>query len=194
MFWNPFGLFITFLLHFRGLLNSYEKTTIYVFKDVDENNSKRKNYQLLMDAEEEGYTQENYEKYCEWWGVYVLQDTTGQSASAVYSDYKGRWSIETYNNYIKNDADFNDLKNQDYYCAHGFDFIMLVTGLIHSRLNEAVKALGKSSLSTHDILIKSGHMRMVLHDEQWSLHNTRTRDIELFEKMGFTPALTFPES
>ena len=46
---------------------------------------------------------------------------------------QGRWSIETYNNYIKNDADFNDLKLQDYYVQHGFDFIMLVTGLIHSR-------------------------------------------------------------
>jgi hypothetical protein len=68
------------------------------------------------------------------------------------------------NNYIKNDADFNDLKNQDYYCAHGFDFIMLVTGLIHSRLNEAVKALNKPSISTFDALIKSGHMRMVQHE------------------------------
>ena len=170
-----------------------ENIRICVFKDVDENNSKRKNYQQLIDMEEEGYTQENYEKYCEWWGVYVLQDTTGQPASAVYSDYKSRWSIETYNNYVKNDADFNDLKNQDYYCVHGFDFIMLVTGLIHSRLNEAVKALNKSSISTHDMLIKAGHMRMVQHDNQWSLHNTRTRDIDLFEEMGFTPALTFPE-
>ena len=171
-----------------------DKTRICVFKDVDENNSKRKNYQQLIDLEEEGYTQENYEKYCEWWGVYVLQDTTGQPASTVYSDYKSRWSIETYNNYIKNDADFNDLKNQDYYCAHGFDFIMLVTGLIHSKLSEAVKVLNKSSISTHDMLIKSGHMRMVLHDGKWSLHNTRTRDIDLFERIGFTPALTFPES
>ena len=105
--------------------------------------------------------------------------------------YKDRWSIETYNNYVKNDADFNDLKIQDYYCAHGFDFIMLVTGLIHSRLNEAVKALKKPSISTFDVLIKSGHMRMVQHDDGWKLHNTRTKDVELFESMGFTPALTY---
>ena len=171
-----------------------EKVRICVFKDVDENNSKRKSYQQMIDLGEDGYTQDNYEKYCEWWGVYVLQDTTGQPASAVYSDYKSRWSIETYNNYIKNDADFTDLKNQDYYCAHGFDFIMLVTGLIHSRLNEAVKKLGKSSISTIDMLIKAGHMRMVLHDNQWKLHNTRTKDIDLFEAMGFSPTLTYSES
>lgn len=123
-----------------------EKVRICVFKDVDENNSKRKNYQQLINLGEDGYSQENYRKYCDWWGVYVLQDTTGLPAPQVYSDYKDRWSIETYNNYVKNDADFNDLKIQDYYCAHGFDFIMLVTGLIHSRLNEAVKALKKPSI------------------------------------------------
>jgi hypothetical protein len=148
----------------------------------------------MIALDETGYTQEHYEKYCDWWGVYVLQDTTGQAASAVYSDYKSRWSIETYNNYIKNDADFNDLKNQDYYCAHGFDFIMLVTGLIHSRLNEAVKSMGKNSISTIDMLIKAGHMRMVKHDDQWKLHNTRTKDIALFESIGFTPSLTYSGS
>ena len=109
----------------------------------------------------------------------------------VYEDYKGRWSIETFNNYIKNDADFNALKIQGYYEQHGFDFIMLVTGLIHSKLNEAVKKLNKSDISTIDILIKSGHMRMVKKDNIWELHNTRTRDIALFEKMGFIPSVSY---
>lgn len=171
-----------------------KKVRICVFKDMDENNSKRKCYQQMIDLGETGYTQENYGKYCDWWGVYVLQDTTDQPASAVYSDYKSRWSIETYNNYVKNDADFNDLKNQDYYCAHGFDFIMLVTGLIYSRLNEAVKSLGKNSISTIDMLIKARHMRMVKHNNQWKLHNTRTKDIALFESVGFIPSLTYPDA
>ena len=164
-----------------------EKTRVTVFKDVDENNSKRKNYQRIIALEEAGYTQENYEKYCEWWGVYVLQDTTGEAAPDVFRDYKRRWSIETFNNYIKNDADFNNLKDQDYYKAHGFDFVMLVTGLIHSRLNEAVKRLNRPSVSTIDVLIKAAHMRMVQEGSRWTLHNTRTKDIELFEAIGFTP-------
>ena len=169
-----------------------ENVRICVFKDMDENNSKRKSYQQMIDLGEEGYTKEKYDEYCEWWGVYVLQDTTKQPASSVYSDYKDRWSIETYNNYIKNDADFNNLKIQDYYCAHGFDFIMLVTGLIHARLNEAVRKLNKVSISTFDILIKAGHMRMVQHGNQWTLHNTRVKDIKLLESKGFTLSETFP--
>ena len=44
-----------------------EATRIIVYKDVDENNSKRKSYQQLMDMGENNYTQENYDKYCNWW-------------------------------------------------------------------------------------------------------------------------------
>lgn len=164
-----------------------EVTRIIVFKDMDENNSKRKSYKQLMDLGENGYKQENYDKYCEWWGVYVLQTTTDEPASEVFSDYKDRWGIETYNNYIKNDAGFNGLKFQNYYEQRGFDFVMLVTGLLHSSLNDAVRKLGKPSISTFDILIKAGHMRMVLEDGVWNLHNTRTKDLELFSSMGFVP-------
>ena len=169
-----------------------EKTRIIVYKDVDENNSKCKSYKQMIDLEENNYTPEKYEKYCDWWGVYFLQTNTDENAANVYSDYKARWSIETYNNYVKNDADFNDLKIQDYYVDHGFDFIMLVTGLIHSKLNEAVKSIGKSSISTYDILIKSGHMRMVLEENEWILHNTRTKDLELLKTMGFVPEKSYP--
>ena len=168
-----------------------DNTRIIVYKDVDENNSKRKCYRRMIDLGETGYTQEKYDQYCDWWGVYVLQTTTEDSAAVVFSEYKARWSLETYNNYIKNDADFNNLKIQDYYTQHGFDFIMLVTGLIHSRLNHAVASLDKSSVSTFDILVKAGHMRMVLLDDQWTLHNTRTKDIELMSRMGFTPERQF---
>ena len=171
-----------------------EKTRIIVYKDEDENNSKRKSYKQMIDLGESGYTQEKYARFRDWWGVYFLQTTTTSSASEVYSDYKNRWSIETFNNYIKNDADFNNLKIQDYYVEHGFDFIMLVTGLIHSRLDEAVKSIGKSSISTFDLLVKAGHMRMVLEGNEWKLHNTRTKDLELIAKTGFTPMGTYPVS
>lgn len=97
-----------------------------------------------------------------------------------------------FNNYIKNDAGFNDLKLQDYYVQHGFDFIMLVTGLIYSKLNESVKKLEKTNISTFDILIKAGHMRMVLEDDEWKLHNTKTKDIALLKQMGFTPQTIYP--
>ena len=169
-----------------------DNVRIIVYRDEDENNSKRKSYKQMIDLGESNYTQEKYEEFRDWWGVYFIQTTTTGSASEVYADYKARWSIETFNNYIKNDADFNNLKIQDYYAEYGFDFIMLVAGLIHSRLGEAVKAIGKSNISTFDLLVKAGHMRMVLGDNEWKLHNTRTKDLELIAKTGFTPQGSYP--
>ena len=55
-------------------------------------------YKQLMEVGESNYTQENYDKFCDWRGVYFLQTTATDTAPAIYYDYKGRWSIETYNN------------------------------------------------------------------------------------------------
>ncbi|MCC8080469.1 MAG: hypothetical protein LIO80_00370 [Lachnospiraceae bacterium] len=120
-----------------------ETTRIIVYKDVDENNSKRKSYKQLIDLGENNYTQENYAKYCEWWGVY---------------------------------------------------FIMLIADLIRSRLNESVKKLKISNISTFDILVKAGHMRMVQDGTEWRLRNTRTKDPDMLAAMGFTPQKTYPSA
>ena len=69
---------------------------------------------------------------------------------------------------------------------------MLVTGIIHEKLNEAVKRINKSSVSIFDVLIKAGHMRMVKRKENWQLHNTRTKDLVLLEAMGFVPEESYP--
>ena len=164
-----------------------EKTRVIVYKDEDENNSKRKNYLRLLGLGEDGYSMENYEKYSPWWGVYFLQTTAADSASDIFRDYKGRWSIETYNNYLKNDAAFNNLKIQDYYIEQGFNFIMFVTGLIHSKLNDAVKALDNSSISTIDILIKAGMMRMVKNkDGVWTFSEHKSERSCSFGEVGFS--------
>ncbi len=69
---------------------------------------------------------------------------------------------------------------------------MLVAGLIHEKLNAAVRSMKKPSLSTFDILVKAGHMRMVMRENEWQLHNTRTKDLELLKAIGFIPEQAYP--
>ena len=47
-------------------------------------------------------------------------------------------------------------------------------------------------MSVFDVLIKAGHMRMVKRDDNWQLHNTRTKDLVLLEAMGFVPDGSYP--
>ena len=177
------------ILYYREEYNDGKTITIY--KDVDENNSKRKSYMINIDLGEEGYTQEGYDQYSDWWGVYVLESTTGNSAKEDFKDYKSRCSIETFKNYIKNDAGFNNLKIEDYCAEQGFNFIMLVCGLVHAKLNQAVADMNKTSISTTDVLLKAGHMRMNLNNGIWELQNTRTKDLELMGELGFYPAKSY---
>lgn len=52
--------------------------------------------------------------------------------------------------------------------------------------------MNKTSISTIDVLLKAGHMRMVQNkDIIWELQNTRTKDLELLEELGFKPAKSF---
>jgi len=69
---------------------------------------------------------------------------------------------------------------------------MLVTGIMHEKLNDAVKLINKSSVSVFDVLIKAGHMRMVKRENAWQLHNTRTKDLALLEAMDFVPDESYP--
>lgn len=69
---------------------------------------------------------------------------------------------------------------------------MLVTGIIHEKLNEAVKLINKSSVSIFDVLIKAGHMRMVKREESWQLYNTRNKERALLEAMSFVPEKSYP--
>ena len=133
---------------------------------------------INIDLGEEGYTQEGYDQYSDWWGVYVLEFTTGNSAEEDFKDYK-------------NDAGFNNLKIQDYCAEQEFNFIMLVCGLIHAKLNQAVANINKTSISTTDVLLKAGHMRMNLNNGIWELQNTHTKDLELMGELGFHPAKSY---
>ena len=167
-----------------------DNTRIIIYKDLDENNSKRKSYLHNLGLGENGYTQKKYDEYSEWWGVIPIQTTAKETAFEIYNDFKSRWSIETFNNYIKNDARFVNLKIQDYYIEKGFNFIMLVTGLLHAKLNNLIKALNNPNLSTYDVLLKARHIRLVQYPSGWKLHNTRTKDMELFKTLNWVPPVS----
>ncbi|MBQ7425162.1 MAG: hypothetical protein IJV21_02740, partial [Lachnospiraceae bacterium] len=59
------------------------------------------------------------------------------------------------------------------------------------KINDAVKALNKPSVSIYDLLIKAGHMRMVLEGDTWKLRNTRTKDLEFLKEVGYIPEAIF---
>lgn len=168
--------------------------SVYVFRDIDENEKCRFNYIHSMELGKSGYTQEGFEKSKELFGVYVFQSNSGLMPEEIFAAYKKRRGIETFYQYLKNRGDYNDLMLQDYYKEQGFSFIMLVAGQIHQKMIAAVKTLNDSTISTHDVLLAARCMKMERRGNVWNLKNTKKKDLELFKKLGFEPQLSIAVS
>ena len=164
--------------------------TVYVFRDIDENEKCHFNYQHSIDLGKKGYTQEKLEQFKETFGVYVLQSNAAKNAEEIFTCYKKRWGIETMYQYMKNIADFNDLMSQDYYKEQGLAFIMLVTGQIHQKIISAVKSLDDNTISVHDVLLMARFLKMERRGNNWNLKNARKRDLDILKRMGFEPKLS----
>jgi len=160
---------------------------ILVYRDIDENEKCRFNYQRCIDQRKKGYTAEKLAEQKEFFGVYVLQTNSSKSAPDVFASYKKRWGIETLYQYLKNRADFNNLKFEDYYEEQGFAFIMLVTGQIHQEMLKAQRKLHDNTTSIHDLLLKARMLKMEKRGQYWTLKNSRKKDLEVLEKVGFKP-------
>ena len=167
---------------------------VYVFRDIDENEKCRYNYQHCMELGRSGYTQEKFEQSKETFGVYVLQSNSAKPAEDIFGGYKKRWGIETLYQYLKNKADFNDLMVQDYYKEQGLSFIMLVTGQIHQKMIAAVKKLDNNAISVHDILLMARCMKMERRGNNWNLKNARRKDLQMLKQIGFEPKIMAADS
>ena len=160
---------------------------VYVFRDIDENEKCRFNYQHSIELGINGYTKEKLEAQKENFGVYVLQSNAALTAEEVFASYKKRWGIETLYQYLKNKGDFNDLMFQDYYKEQGFSFIMLIAGQIHQMMISAIASLNDNTISVHDIMLMARRMKMERRGNIWNLKNTRKRDLGILKQLGFEP-------
>ena len=165
---------------------------VYIFRDIDENEKSRFNYQHCMELGKKSYTQEKFEQKKEFFGVYVLQSNADMPAQEIFASYKKRWGIETFYQYLKNKGDFNNLMIQDYYEEQGFSFIMLIAGQIHQKMIAAVKSLDDNTISVHDILLMARFMKMERRGNNWNLKNTRKRDLQILKRLGFEPKMVVP--
>ncbi|MCR4892945.1 MAG: transposase [Lachnospiraceae bacterium] len=164
-----------------------ESEYVYVFRDIDENEKCRYNYLHNIELGKAGYTQDKFEENKEFFGVYVMQSNSSMPANEVFNSYKKSWGIETFYQFLKNQADFNDLKIQDYYKEQGLSFIMLVTGQIHQKMLEAIRKLNNNTISVHDVLLMARCMKMELRGKNWNLKNTRKKDLLIMKQLGFEP-------
>ena len=71
---------------------------------------------------------------------------------------------------------------------------MLLTSMIlRSRLNNKVKELHNNTISVQDVLNMARFLKMDRKGDVWTCRNKRKKDLEVLEKLGFTPISTYKE-
>lgn len=171
----------------------YQGRRVLVCRDTQESILEQENYVRHMELGEKNYTEENFMALKDYMGVTVLQTSLeDRSAKEVFELYKKRWQIETYYNYFKNKAGYESLYIQDYYKMQGLSFIMLVAGLIHREMENAVKTIKGKTVS--DCLLEARMVKINKRYDKWVVCNCKKNRQQLFKKLNPPMSAEFPSS
>ena len=159
---------------------------VIVYCDLLEQLETQANYKRHLDMGDKGYTAAKLAELGPLMGVYVLQTSLPpeeRDAEAVFSLYKGRWSIETYFDYFKNGQDGSALCQQGYYRQQGLAFVMLVSGLVECEVREAIAKSGLG-MSVTDVLMDARAAKADKLGDAWVINNCLKKRAARFEKLG----------
>ena len=164
---------------------------VLVFRDVDEAARMQANYLRHVKRGDGSYTMEKFADAKDLMGVTVLQTSLeDEGPEDVFALYKRRWSVETYFDYFKNGQDAHALCMQDYHKMQGLAFVLLVSGLVHREVADALEASGLG-ISMPEMLIEARKVKAAKRHGVWVACNCKKKRVEFFKKLN-TPLEVAP--
>lgn len=159
-------------------VNESEGKKVIMYKDLTRQTLEQEDYKSKI-GHIEKYTEEKYEEIKDTFGIIVLQTNLDYEPNEIYEIYKKRWRIETFYDYLKNDADFDTLNSSDYYKTQGLAFIMLVVGLIN---REFTSKILDSKTPVKDLLVKARSVKLTKKKDGFIASICDGKTIDFFKK------------
>ena len=154
----------------------------FAFLDTTRQSAERQTYIKKMRAHEKGYTEEGLVENEKDFGLFLLEtNSTTKDAETVFCDYKSRWTIETFYDYIDNDMDVNAICLQEYCEYQGLGFIVQICGMIYHDLKEVVD---KHNFSMKETMFILKGLKLVKERNRYVVRNDNKERRELCEKIG----------
>ena len=171
------------MIYYAEFLSGDESRRYVAFQDTTRAGAERQDYIKAMSAGRNGYTEEGLAESELYFGLFLLEtNNLNLTAEEIFCHYKDRWSIETYYNYVRNDADFNALYQQDYFCMQGLSFIVTVSGMIY---HDVKKVADTSKISVKEIMREMKKLKISLEGNKWVVQNKIKSVRETARKVGF---------
>ncbi len=154
----------------------------FAFLDTTRQSAERQTYIKKMAAKEKGYTEEGLLESEKDFGLFLLEtNDLEKTAQEVFCDYKSRWGIETFYNYIDNTLDFNALYQKDYCSTQGLGFIVQISGMI---FHDIQKRLMEKNLSVKDTMFMLKGLKIIKERNRYVVRNDNKQRRQLCEKLG----------
>ena len=123
------------LIYYQDFRKDGKRYVAYV--DTTRQAAERKTYAENLKAGKKKFTEKGLLESESDFGLFLLETSNMEKTPReLFSDYKSRWKIETFYNYVDNIVDFNALYQQDYCRTQGLSFIIQVAGMIYHELKE----------------------------------------------------------
>lgn len=171
------------MIYYAEFVSKDETCRYIAFQDTTRAGAERQDYIKAMTSSRKGYTEEGLVENEIYFGLFLLETNNFElTAEDVFCHYKDRWTIETYYNYVRNEADFNALYQQDYFCMQGLSFIVTVSGMIY---HDVKKIAEDSKLSVKEVMKEMKKLKISLEGNKWIVQN-KIKSVRLIaEKVGF---------
>ena len=178
------------LVYYHDFRKDGRRYVAYV--DTTRQAAERRTYAENLKARKKGFTEEGLLESEKDFGLFMLETSDmAKTPREVFSDYKSRWKIETFYNYVDNIIDFNALYQQDYCRTQGLSFIIQVAGLIYHELKELANP---HNLSVKEVMKSLKGIMLSREKNEWKIKNAVKPKRRIAEKLSIDlkPIVTSP--
>jgi Transposase DDE domain. len=182
------GRLSSFLYHRNGKTDVVEYKsmtlengrTVAVYHNRTEQARLCADYLKNIEEGKKGYSEENFAKLKDTFGLIVLETNLGKSEKEIYEPYKARWTIETYYERLKNGINFSSLHLDDYAVTQGVAFIMLLVGRIDGKLLAAAK---KVKRTRKELITLMSFLKLTSDSKGARIHNIKKEHNAVCEEL-----------
>ncbi len=161
----------------------------FAFLDTTRQSAERAAYLKKIGEHAKGYTREGLSENEKGFGLFLIETSDMEkSAKQIFYNYKSRWGIETFYDYIDNTLDFNALYQQDYCRMQGLSFIMQIAGMIFNDLKDITD---KNNISFTNAMLLLKGIKVVRERKRWMIRNVNKERRKLCEKLGLSLPVIF---
>lgn len=154
------------------------------YKDTTRESAERQDYIKKIRSGKKGYTENNLGENEIDFGLFIMETSDVTShPKKIFCDYKSRWSIETFYEYIDNEMDFNTIYQQDYCGMQGLGFIVQIAGMIYHDLRQV---MDEANLSLRDVINELKGIKMSKERTRWMIRNNTKSKKKICEKLDLT--------